>query len=88
MTRELKPDLVVLDITMPVMNGLEAAREIRRLAPATKILILTMHDSPQVEEVAMEAGADGFLLKSTAAAELAVTVRRLLGLPGSGTIEY
>jgi CheY-like chemotaxis protein len=53
----LKPDVVILDMSMPVMNGLEAAREIRRLLPATRILMLSMHDSPQFEAEAREAGA-------------------------------
>src|ERR1700730_15032006 len=60
---ELKPDLVVLDLSMPVMNGLQAAAKIRQLAPSTKILILSMHDSLQVEHQALAVGADAFLAK-------------------------
>jgi CheY-like chemotaxis protein len=76
--RELKPDLVSLDISMPVMNGVEAAREIRRFAPGTKIVILSVHDSPQMKEIAKQAGADAYVLKSAADRDLNVTVKRLL----------
>jgi len=76
--RELKPDLVILDVSMPVMNGVEAAREIRRFAPRTKIVILSVHDSPQIIEIAEKAGADAYVLKSAADTDLNVTVKRLL----------
>lgn len=75
---ELNPDLVVLDVTMPVMNGLEAAREIRKLAPATKIVIFSMHDSPAMKTEFLKIGADAFVLKSQAANELTATIARLL----------
>jgi len=76
--RELKTDLVILDVSMPVMNGVEAAREIRRFAPHTKIVILSVHDSPQIIEIAKQAGADAYVLKSAADKNLNVTVKRLL----------
>ena len=75
---ELKPDLIVLDLTMPVMNGLEAARAIRKIAPRTKILIFSMHESPQITREAKDAGADAFLSKSAMADELPLLVKRLL----------
>jgi DNA-binding NarL/FixJ family response regulator len=70
----LKPDVVVLDITMPKMSGLEACRLIRRRAPASEILIVTQHDSPQMMREALEAGARGYVVKSNAARDLLAAV--------------
>jgi DNA-binding NarL/FixJ family response regulator len=75
--QELKPDLVILDVTMPVISGLEAAREIRRIAPSTKIVILTMHNSTQIAEAVREAGADALVVKTEAASNLAEAIRAL-----------
>lgn len=61
---ELKPDLVITDISMPELNGLEATRQIRRDLPETEILILTMHESEPLVAEALKAGARGYLLKS------------------------
>jgi DNA-binding NarL/FixJ family response regulator len=77
---ELKPDLVVLDISMPVMNGLQAAARIRQLAPSTKILILSMHDSQQVEHGALAAGADAFLTKGASVDTFIRTMTTLLDI--------
>lgn len=74
----LKPDLVILDLSMPVMGGLEAAREIRRISPDTKILIFTMHDSPRLASEVKRAGADGFVSKTALSAELQKTIISLL----------
>lgn len=60
------------------MNGLDAATEIRRLAPKTKIVILTMHDAAQMRDQAQKAGADAFVVKSEVAAKLTNIVRFLL----------
>lgn len=68
--RELKPDLVLLDIGMPNLNGLDAARQIRAAQPATSVLVLTMHDSEQVVRDVLAVGARGFLLKSDAGRDL------------------
>jgi len=76
--KKMHPDVVVLDISMPVMNGLEAATEIRRLAPATKIVILTMHDSAQMRKQSQSAGADGFVTKSQVASHLLRVVESLM----------
>jgi DNA-binding NarL/FixJ family response regulator len=75
---ELKPDLVVLDLSMPVMNGFQAAAKIRRLAPATKILVLSMHDSPQAKYEALAVGADAFLTKTASTDTFIRTVTSLL----------
>ena len=78
--KNLNPDVVILDISMPVMNGLEAATEIRRLAPKTKIVILTMHDSAQMRKQSQDAGADGFVTKSQVASHLLQVVESVLDL--------
>lgn len=66
----LNPDVMVLDITMPTMNGLEACRLIRRKSPALEILFVTQHDSPQMMREALDAGAKGYVVKSNAARDL------------------
>jgi DNA-binding NarL/FixJ family response regulator len=76
--KKLNPDVVILDISMPVMNGLEAAAEIRRLAPKTKIVILTMHDSAQMRNQSKDAGADAFITKSQVASQLLQVVESVL----------
>lgn len=63
--RKLKPDIVILDIRMPEKNGLEAAAEIQNMAPTTKVVILSMHDSEDYVLQALSAGAYGYLLKDT-----------------------
>lgn len=70
MTNDLKPDVVLMDISMPGMSGLEATRAIRKISPQTKVLLLTLHDSPEWVESALHAGARGYLLKSDAEGEL------------------
>jgi len=73
----LKPDVVLLDIGMPNLNGLEAARQISALAPGVAILILTMHDSDNMVREVLRAGARGFLLKSDAGRDLVSAVDAL-----------
>ncbi len=74
--RQLKPDVVVLDITMPVMNGLKATVEIRRCAPSTKIILFTINDTPEAQEAARMVGADALVPKSRAGTDLLPTVQR------------
>src|SRR5690348_5443568 len=76
-TRELKPDVAILDISMPLLNGLEAARQIVKDGSHTKVLVLTMHDSDPLIQQVLEAGARGYLLKSDAARDLVTAVDAL-----------
>jgi len=73
----LKPDLALLDIGMPGLNGLDATRQILAAAPATRVLILTMHDNEQVVREVLAAGARGFLLKSDAGRDLVAAIEAL-----------
>ena len=72
--KDLNPDVMVLDVTMPKMNGLEACRLLRRQAPQLEILFVTQHDSPQMMREALEAGARGYVVKSNAARDLLAAV--------------
>jgi DNA-binding NarL/FixJ family response regulator len=73
--RELRPNVVILDLNMPVMNGYQTADRIREIAPSTKIIFFSIHDTPPT---AGWRGADAFVSKSYAARDLARTVNRLL----------
>jgi DNA-binding NarL/FixJ family response regulator len=73
----LKPDVAILDIGMPNLNGLEATRQILKADPRVKVLILTLHDSDRVVQEALNAGARGFLLKTDAARDLVAAVDAL-----------
>ena len=72
--KDLNPDVMVLDVTIPRMNGLEACRLLRRQSPALEILFVTQHDSPQMMREALEAGARGYVVKSNAARDLLAAV--------------
>lgn len=76
-TRELKPDVVALDIGMPNLNGLDAAREILNENPKAKILFLTIYDTEQAVKTAVQVGAKGLILKSDAARELVTAVEAI-----------
>ena len=67
---QLKPDVIVVDIGMPLMNGLEAGLRLKDLMPSTKLIFLTMNEDPDLAAEAMRRGASGYLLKSSAASEL------------------
>lgn len=69
-TRKLQPDIVLMDITMPDINGIEATRQIKRLTPDVKILMLTMHEHDEYVFQALQAGASGYMLKEAADTEL------------------
>lgn len=74
---KLKPDVAVIDIGMPLLNGVEATRQIRRVSPETEILVLTMHESEQMVEKVLEAGALGYVLKDVADSTLISAVEML-----------
>jgi DNA-binding NarL/FixJ family response regulator len=71
---ELAPDVVILDLTMPGLNGFNAAREIRRLAPSAKIILFSIHD---IASIAVQAGADAFVSKTSTPNELVAAIERL-----------
>jgi len=66
----LRPDVVVLDIAMPLLNGLDAARQLKRLMPGVKVIFLTVSEDPELAAEAFRAGGSAFLLKNSAASEL------------------
>jgi DNA-binding NarL/FixJ family response regulator len=74
---KLQPDIAVVDLSMPEMNGLEATRQILRDAPETEVLIFTMHETEQLVRDVVHAGARGYVLKSDAAAHLVTAVEAL-----------
>ncbi len=76
-TRELKPDVAIVDISMPELNGLEATRRIVKVAPRVQVLILTMHDSPEIIERVLASGARGYVLKSDAERDVVAAVEAL-----------
>jgi DNA-binding NarL/FixJ family response regulator len=75
--KRLSPDIVILDIGMPELNGLEAARQIRKDLPGCEVLILTLHESEQVVREVLAVGARGYVLKSDAARDLVLAVEAL-----------
>jgi DNA-binding NarL/FixJ family response regulator len=75
---ELKPEIVILDIAMPQLNGLDAGKQIKHLLPATKLVFLTMNMSPEVAAEAFRRGASAYVVKSSAASELVRAIRRAL----------
>ncbi|HEY4741923.1 MAG TPA: response regulator transcription factor [Candidatus Acidoferrales bacterium] len=75
--RELKPEIVVMDISMPRLSGLEAARRMRKILPQGKILILSIHDSEELAWEVLEAGARGYITKSDGARDLVAAVEAL-----------
>lgn len=74
----LKPDVVVVDIGMPVLNGLEAARQLKAAMPQVKLIVLTMNEDPDVANEAISAGASAYLLKTSAASELLLAIESVL----------
>jgi two-component system, NarL family, response regulator NreC len=75
---ELQPDLILLDITLPTLNGIEVARRIRETSPTSKILFVSENRSPDVAEEALRMGGDGYVVKSEAATELLPAIKAIL----------
>jgi DNA-binding NarL/FixJ family response regulator len=73
----LNPDVVVVDVAMPLLNGLDAVRQIKRSHPAIRIIFLTMNEDPDLAAEAFRAGASGYLLKRSAASELLTAIREV-----------
>src|SRR5918993_578222 len=76
--RELKPDVILLDISMPLLNGIDAAHQLRRIAPSSKLIFVTMHADADFVAEAFRAGASGYVLKRAAASELLTAIREVL----------
>ena len=75
---ELQPDLIVLDIGLPTLNGIEAARQIRRLSPESKIIFLTQESSTDIVQEGLNLGARGYVLKTRAALDLVAALEAVL----------
>jgi two-component system, NarL family, response regulator NreC len=78
LAEQLQPDLILLDLSMPSLGGLDALPALQKLVPSTRILILTMHDDPQYLRQALKHGACGYVLKKAADAELLSAIRAVL----------
>jgi DNA-binding NarL/FixJ family response regulator len=77
-TEQLEPDLVLMDLSMPKMNGMEAIREIKKRQPRTKILALTVHKTEEFILAVLQAGANGYVLKDATSTELMMAIRSVL----------
>lgn len=75
---KLKPNLVLMDLSMPRMNGLEAIKEIKKRSTETRILVLTVHKNEEYIVAALQAGADGYALKDSTHAELGIAIKNVL----------
>jgi len=75
---ELRPHLIIVDVSMPLLNGLDAGQQIKELLPGVKLVFLTMNHDPDLAAEAFRRGASGYLLKTCAATELAIAVREVL----------
>ena len=80
--REKAPDLVLMDLSMPRFGGIEAIKQIKQMAPATRILVVSMHATEKHLKAALQAGADGYLLKMAESAEFLVAIRSVLAGDG------
>ena len=79
MAQELQPDIVTLDISMPQLNGVDAARKLKKMLPRTQLIFVTMHADPAYVNEAFKAGASGYLLKRSAGSELRQAIQSVMG---------
>jgi DNA-binding NarL/FixJ family response regulator len=77
MAATTQPDVAILDIRMPLLNGVDAARELKKSSPKTKVILLTKHDESQYVTEAIRAGAKGYVLKSQVASDLVHAVQEV-----------
>jgi len=75
---QLKPDVIVLDVAMPILNGLDAGRQVKKMLPSIKLVYLTMNPDPEIAAEAFALGASGYLLKTCASSEMVLAVREVL----------
>lgn len=78
LVEKLQPDLILLDLSMPALGGLEALPALRKIVPSARVLILTMHDDPQYLRQALKNGANGYVLKKAADSELLSAIKAVL----------
>ena len=78
MAQRLQPDLIMLDVGLPRLNGLEAARQIQEVSPGSKILFVSEHNSRQIAKAALNSGAGGYVVKSDAGSDLLPAIRAVL----------
>ena len=78
MAQELEPDIITLDISMPQLNGVDAARKLKKILPRTHLIFVTMHDDPAYVNEAFKAGASGYLLKRSAGSELLQAIQSVM----------
>lgn len=76
--RQLKPDVILLDISMPLLNGVEAARRLRKTVPGAKLIFVTMHADPTYVAEALRVGASGYVLKHSAVSELVHAIHQVV----------
>ena len=86
MVRELDPDVVLLDVKMPVMDGTEAARVIHQISPATRIVLISVDDSPRIGSLVKLADADGFVSKNCGAGAFTESIDRILRCLSGATL--
>jgi len=75
---KLKPDVIIVDVAMPILNGLDAGRQVKEILPSVKLVYLTMNPDPEIAVEALARGASGYLLKTCASSEMVLAVREVL----------